>query len=342
MEKYTTRIDAHLPELSQISSIIQKGGELLRVETITQSPTRDHLYPVYSIALGSEAADKPAIAFVGGIHGIERIGTQVVLSFLETLIQRAHWDSTLVDALEQVKLVFLPLMNPVGMLRNWRSNGNGVDLMRNAPIDAEDNVPWLVGGHRLSPMLPWYRGPEGAPMEKESSALIATIKKELFPSPFSLVVDCHSGFGFQDRIWFPYAYSKTERMPHMAEIYQLREMFFSTYPHQNYLFEPQSRHYTTHGDLWDYMYKEALSEGKTFLPLTLEMGSWMWVKKNPMQIRNALGMFHPMRPHRVRRVLRHHQLLMEFMVRATRSYAFWTQSMHAQENRLLADALWYE
>ncbi len=342
MEKHTNRIEAHLPELNQLNSILQQGSEFLRVSTITQCPTRDHLYPVHAITLGSEAPDKPAIAFVGGIHGIERIGTQVVLAFLDTLVQRMRWDTTLIDALKQVKLVFLPIMNPVGMLRNWRANGNGVDLMRNAPIDAEGNVPWLVGGHRLSPVLPWYRGPKGSAMEKESQALVDTIKQALFPAPFSMVVDCHSGFGFQDRIWFPYAYSRHQRIAHLAEIYQLREMFFSTYPHQNYLFEPQSRHYTTHGDLWDYIYQEALAAGSTLLPLTLEMGSWMWVKKNPLQIRNALGMFHPVRPHRVRRVLRHHQLLMEFLVRATRSYAYWTQTMHREENRLLAEALWYE
>jgi len=341
MRKHTSRIETHLPELSQLYSILQQGGDILRVSTIAQCPTRDHLYPIHSVSLGSEDPNKPALAFVGGIHGIERIGTQVVLAFLDTLVQRMRWDSTLVDALQQVKLVFIPLMNPVGMLRNWRSNGNGVDLMRNAPIEAMDKVPWLVGGHRISSSLPWYRGPKDIPMERESLALIKAIKDELLSSPFSIVVDCHSGFGFQDRIWFPYAHSKNKRIKHMAEIYQLRKMFFSTYPHQNYLFEPQARHYTTHGDLWDYIYDESLASGKTFLPLTLEMGSWMWVKKNPLQIRNALGMFHPIQPHRVKRVLRHHQLLMEFLVRATRSYSYWTSTMNHKKNRQLAKALWY-
>ncbi len=341
MRKHTSRIEAHLPELSQLYSILQQGGDLLRVNTIAQCPTRDHLYPIHSISLGSKDPSKPTLAFIGGIHGIERIGTQVVLAFLDTLVQRMKWDSTLIDALKQVKLVFIPLMNPVGMLRNWRSNGNGVDLMRNAPVEAIGKVPWLVGGHRISPSLPWYRGPKGSPMERESLALVKTIKDELFPSPFSMVVDCHSGFGFQDRIWFPYAHSKNKRIKHMAEVYQLRKMFFSTYPHQNYLFEPQARHYTTHGDLWDFIYDESLASGKTFIPLTLEMGSWMWVKKNPLQIRNALGMFHPVQPHRVKRVLRHHQLLMEFLVRATRSYAYWTSTMNHEKSSQQAKALWY-
>ena len=341
MEKHTNRIETHLPELEQLNSILHRGERFLRVATIAQSATKNHLYPIHSISLGTEDPNKPAIAFVGGVHGIERIGTQVVLAFLDTLVNRMLWDTTLIDALKQVKLVFIPLVNPVGMLRNWRANGNGVDLMRNAPIDADSKVPLMVGGHRISPAFPWYRGPKGKGMEQESQALIDEIKKELFPAPFSLVVDCHSGFGFQDRIWFPYAYSKTHKIDHLAEIYQLRDMFFSTYPHQSYLFEPQSRHYTTHGDLWDFAYQQAIAENRNFIPLTLEMGSWKWIKKNPLQIRNALGIFHPIRPHRVRRVLRHHQLLMEFLIRATRSYAFWTQTMNKDEKTHMANTLWY-
>ncbi len=337
-------MEGHLPELVQMESIIQRAGSAIVRETIAHIPTHDRLYPISMLKMGSSKPDAPVVAFVGGIHGIERIGTQVVLAFLDTLVTRLEWDRTLHDALQQVKLVFLPLMNPVGMLRNWRSNVNGVDLMRNAPIDAEGHVPFLAGGHRLGSFLPWYRGKKGEPMELEAQALIESIQKELFSSPFSVAIDCHSGFGFKDRLWFPYAYSQTRRFPHLAEVYQLRKMLYATYPHQNYLFEPQARNYTTHGDLWDYIYGAhscSPDANGVFLPLTLEMGSWRWVKKNPLQIRNPLGMFHPVRPHRVRRVLRHHQLLMEFIVRASRSYDTWLPAMHRTENQREAEALWY-
>ncbi|MCG8459603.1 MAG: hypothetical protein MI919_25265, partial [Holophagales bacterium] len=80
------------------------------------------------------------------------------------------------------------------------------------------------------------------------------------------------------------------------------------------MFEPQSRHYVTHGDLWDYAYQQAYQEERLLLPLTLEMGPWRWVKKNPMQF-GPTGLFNPVKPHRVQRVLRHHMSLLEFLIR---------------------------
>jgi len=61
----------------------------------------------------------------------------------------------------------MPLLNPAGMQRATRANARGVDLMRNAPVDSRERVTFLLGGQRVSPWLPWYRGAAGAPMEKE-------------------------------------------------------------------------------------------------------------------------------------------------------------------------------
>lgn len=57
------------------------------------------------------------------------------------------------------------------------------------------------------------------------------------------------------------------------------------------MFEPQSQQYLTHGDLWDHLYLRALTghPGHLFLPLTLEMGSWLWVKKNPASCSTVTG-----------------------------------------------------
>ncbi len=72
------------------------------------------------------------------------------------------------------------------------------------------------------------------------------------------------------------------------------EIFEEAYAHHHYVFEPQSRQYLTHGDLWDYLYlKAAARPGRMFLPMTLEMGSWLWVKKNPRQLFSRHGIFNP-------------------------------------------------
>jgi hypothetical protein len=61
------------------------------------------------------------------------------------------------------------------------------------------------------------------------------------------------------------------------------------------------------------------------LPLTLEMGSWTWVRKNPLQAATSLGRFNPVKPHRRRRTLRRHLPLLDFLFRAARSSHLWAR-----------------
>jgi hypothetical protein len=248
----------------------------------------------------------------------------VVQAFLHTLIERLHWDATLVPLLDRLRLVFVPVVNPGGMLMRTRANPAGVDLMRNAPVDAEGRVPILLGGHRLGPALPWYRGRAGEPLQPEAAALCRLVEQRLLPQPFSIAVDCHSGFGTRNHIWFPYARSR-QPIEALPEVYALRTLFRSTHPHhRNYVIEPQSRRYTTHGDLWDHLYDRSRGLGTgLFLPLTLEMGSWLWIRKNPWQLFWRMGLFNPVQPHRVSRILRQHLTLFEFLLRAAASHARW-------------------
>lgn len=331
-----------LPELQQIESIIRSPlNRRLITQTICTVSYENSNYPVYALSLGHQNINNPSICFVGGIHGLEKIGTQVVISFLETLLMQIRWDNHFNAILDKINIVFLPLINPVGMLNNTRANGHGVDLMRNANIDSHEKTVWLGGGHRITPALPWYRGKAGDPMQKEAQALCKFIAQYLFKSPFSVVLDCHSGFGFHNHIWFPYAKSKRQPIKHLGEVFALRKLFFKTYPYQTYRFEPQAIHYITHGDLWDYLYLQSLQYQTVFLPLTLEMGSWRWIRKNPLQLRKLPGLFHPIKPHRTNRVLRGHLVLMDFLIHASLSYQTWLDSMDIRAMQRQAEALWY-
>jgi len=331
------------PELRHLKSLLLFSSPLLRSRVLAEVPlpgTDQHM-PLQVLELGSEADDVPVLIFVGGIHGVERIGSQVVLAFLETLIQRLQWDHSLTDGLEHLRLVFLPIANPVGLIRQTRANGRGVDLMRNAPVEAPTGAAFLGGGHRLGGWLPWYRGKKGE-LEPEALALKALVMGEAQRSPCVLALDVHSGFGMYDRLWFPYARSR-EPVPTLAEYYALYKLMHRTYPHLDYLFEPQSRHYITHGDLWDWMTIEAQADQRLLLPLTLEMGSWRWVKKNPLQLRSLQGLFNPVKAHRVQRVLRRHTVLMEFLIRAVRAYPAWLPSENERVFRQRAAMRrWYE
>lgn len=309
-------------ELNLLEEIISSAGAHLQVrETRSAEVAGTPSLPVYTVTLGNPSPLVPALGVFGGVHGLERIGTQVVLAFLQGLVSRLSWDATLHLQLERMRLVFMPLINPGGLVRGTRANPRGVDLMRNAPVEASDPVPLLVGGQRLSAGLPWYRGCAGAPMEPESQALCDTVQAELSSRAFSIALDCHSGFGQRDRLWFPFA-GRRAPFTHAAQMHALHAIFEHSHAHHPYIVEPQSRQYLAHGDLWDYLSLGAPT-GHVLLPLTLEMGSWLWVKKNPRQFFSLQGMFNPLISHRESRVLRRHLPLLDFLLRAALAAEHW-------------------
>ena len=123
------------PLLKQLERIIERFGEQARTEVIEQIYYKGHEFPIHCITLGSTEPDVPVLAFFGGVHGLEKIGSEVILSYMETISQLLDWDEEFLTRLEKSRLVFLPLVNPVGVYLGTRSNGNGVDLMRNSPVE---------------------------------------------------------------------------------------------------------------------------------------------------------------------------------------------------------------
>jgi hypothetical protein len=126
-------------------------------------------------------------------------------------------------------------------------------------------------------------------------------------------------------------------------MHALKDLLQETLCNYRYIFEPQSRQYLAHGDLWDHLYLRSQQQpGQVFLPMTLEMGSWTWVKKNPRQFFSRLGMFNPLIEHRQQRVLRRHLPLLEFFVRAACSHSRWTPVDGERErHRVQAMSHWY-
>ncbi len=342
----TKAIDGPLPELEHLETLLADLARWGRAEVLALVPSPGRSYPLHSLVLGKGDVTSPILLVVGGVHGLERIGTNVILSYMNTLAERLAWDEVAQLALERARIAFVPLVNPVGMAKRRRSNGNGIDLMRNAPPAADSEGTLLLGGQRISPQLPWYMGVPGAPMEIEAQALCDFARRELYQSSSVIALDVHSGFGTIDRLWFPYA--RTRRpFPGLVDAYRLSQLLDRTLPYHVYKMEPQAQTYMIRGDLWDYIYDDygtAMPDG-AFLPLTLEMGSWLWVKKNPLQALSTLGSFNPMVPHRMRRTLRRHLMLFDFLFRAACSPAAWA-SQGASESRddLRRDALrlWYQ
>ena len=335
-----------LPELERLESLLERlRHPLVHVRTIHTEHHQGRDYPIYTITLGRPAmAQQPTFLIMGGVHGLERIGTQVIIAYMETLASRLRWDQQLQHLLERVQLVLLPLFNPVGVLLHRRANARGVDLMRNAPVRTKARVlpPRLYQGQALSARLPYYRG-KG--VEPEVLALEQFFREVLFQASTLLTLDVHSGFGNRDQLWFPHAYSR-RMFPQTAEMMALTQLLEEASPHHRYVIEPQSRQYTVHGDLWDYLHdlhNETRGDA-VFLPLTLELASWGWIRKNPRQFVSRLGLFHPIKPHRVTRVLRRHLGLFDLLSRVTAAPDAWTGFDEAMRHTLEHEArrLWPE
>ncbi len=326
-------------EHEDYKAILLAGYTHFDIECVGAAHTASPTFPLYTASMGSRDPLAPAVGFFGGIHGLERIGTQLILHYMRALLFRLQWDELLQQQLRKVRLVFMPIVNPGGMWAHKRANPQGVDLMRNAPHKAESRVPFLAGGQTLSPLLPWYCGIPGSPMQTESAAMLRVVREQLACRPFSLALDCHSGYGFDDSLWFPYA--KTRRlMAHLPEMFALKTMLAQSHPHHDYSFEPQSNQYLLHGDLWDHAYDQAPA-GNMFLPMTLELGSWLWIRKNPRQLFSRHGIFNPIKAHRIKRVLRRHVDLLDFLTRAAFAAPGWLPGADRRAQLLqLATAHW--
>lgn len=331
--------------MNDLEALIEALGTRARTRVVAEVSHKDKTYPLHSVTIGSEDPKAPSIGFFAGAHGLEKIGSEVVLAYMQTILELLRWDGNFQERLKHSRLVFMPIVNPVGIVNFTRSNGNGVDLMRNSPLDGEEKGGPLYPGHRHSPRLPWYRGVAGAEMEVEVKAVIDVLEKEILSSRIALTVDVHSGFGARDRFWFPYAHSR-RAFPYLPEAYALKKVFDRSYPNHFYIYEPMSRQYTIHGDPWDYILNESRKKADhgLFIPFTLEMGSWAWLKKNPMQIFSKIGVFHPMMPHRRNRILRRHLGLFDFLHRAVLSPEAWLYQSDGlrSDNMKRALELWYD
>ena len=102
---------SHLPEIEALERIIDLGGPQLNVSVVHRvTPFAGADLPVYAISIGSPAPDAPAMGFFGGVHGLERIGAEVVIAYLHNLVMRLQWDATLHQQLQSVRLVFMPIV----------------------------------------------------------------------------------------------------------------------------------------------------------------------------------------------------------------------------------------
>ncbi|MCC6277077.1 MAG: DUF2817 domain-containing protein [Oligoflexia bacterium] len=112
----------------------------------------------------------PCWVLIGGVHGDEPEGAQLVLDFV----------SKMMEAVDQVRaqVICIPRLNPDGLENNARTNGGGVDLNRNFPTS-----DWSPESK-----APRYNPGDNPNSEPETQAVVNLLKER---KPF-LVVHCHT------------------------------------------------------------------------------------------------------------------------------------------------------
>lgn len=336
-----------LADLQKLGKMVNQDEELKKLvhfETLKEISYKGEVYPIFSFTLGSENPEHPTLFMTGGIHGLERVGAQLAWSLLKTTLDRLIWDESLKEVFKNIRLVVIPLVNPVGYYNYKRSNGNDVDLMRNSPVVSKEKIPFLLGGQRYSKKLAWYQGTPDV-LEEENQALTEMFFKTCSKSKCILAIDFHSGFGMKDRLWFPFSHTK-EPFDHIAQMDAFATLFEDTHPYHIYKIEPQSSGYLLNGDIWDHLFLELrkINPEAIFIPMTLEMGSWTWVRKNPLQLFSKQGIFNPMKVHRLKRTYRRHHLLYDFLLKSLRSHKVWSELDSNNKLKHLSSGMtrWYE
>lgn len=222
--------------------------------------------------------------------------------------------------------------------------------MRNAPVDAESGGVFLGSGHRISNKLPWYRGEPGV-LEYENIILKDFVVKNMMPSPFAMSVDIHSGFGWHDRLWYPYG--KSHQPFDQTRITSVFARYLKlSHPYHRYIVEKQSDSYLINGDMWDYIYdvhkelygsslnlctedqRSNTHESKNiFIPWTLEVGSWSWLLRKPHRIFSTSGLFHTEKTtNKYAFTMRKHWGLLDFFQRMTIHYRTWVREQEPKKS----------
>jgi carboxypeptidase D len=124
----------HTPEeinsfLDEIESVYP---DIARVETVGRS--QSDKYDIKALIISDHPGTlegEPAIRLIGGIHGNEKMGIELLIRFIEYLTVNYGNVPTVTDLVNSRYICIIPVLNPDGLVNNSRYNSRGVDLNRN-------------------------------------------------------------------------------------------------------------------------------------------------------------------------------------------------------------------
>ena len=297
-----------LPELTELHRLAAEAGAAVSLRTACDVDCGERRFPVPVLTLGTTAADAPAVGFFGGVHGLERIGAEVVIAYLRSLVMRLPGTSCCTGSSRRCASCSCRWSIRAALWRGTRANPNGVDLMRNAPVDA--TRARALPDRRPAHQRARCRGTAAPPARRWSAraqALCRVVEdraagrgRSASRSTATRASACATASGSRTRT--PRGRSSTCRRCTRCARSSTRRLLHHRYVRR--AAEPPVP--GARRPVGPPLPRACRAPARrVFLPLTLEMGSWLWVKKNPRQLFSRHGIFNPLIEHRQQRVLRH-------------------------------------
>lgn len=169
---------------SSFGGVLERGWEL---DIIAYSQPEDTGYEIPIIALRS-AQSGPAIWIISGIHGEEPAGPNAIAAAIDDIVAAG----------ELQPIVFIPLGNPHGYVRNWR--------YLNSPVWSDDTEVQSVGdsSHLLPDPDNVRQARAAVASSLEAAAITRYILQKMAEYPPVISIDLHE----DDKIDAGYVYSQ--------------------------------------------------------------------------------------------------------------------------------------
>jgi carboxypeptidase T len=237
--------------------------------------------PVYFVKLSNSPTtenNKPYVLYTAIHHAREPASLSQLIYFMWYLLENYGTNAEVTYLVDYTQLLFVPMMNPDGYIRNQTTNPNGGGMWRknrrnngNGSFGVDNNrnysYQWNTTGVSSDPSSDVYPGPS-AFSEPETQA-IRWLSQNY---PIRLAFNAHT---YGNTVLYPIGSTAAEFAQHHN---YFADICGHMCTHNNYFPQKSSGLYPASGDSDDYMYKVDIGVGvkDTIFAITPEIGEDFW------------------------------------------------------------------
>ena len=250
--------------------------------------------PIHALRFGAADPTLAALLVTGGVHGLERIGTTSRSRFSRRSSRASSGTRCCTSCSRACASSSCRCVNPVGMARGSRANGSGVDLMRNAPAAS---LRWHAARRRPALLVAaaLVHGRRRARWSPNRRPCVRLVERELFASP--LAIAARPALGLRPHRSALVSVRAHARAAARSRPRSTRSSALldddAAEPRLSRSSRPRASTRSAATSGTTSTIAGAARAAASLISLTLEMGSWSWVRKNPLQ---GLSSARPVQP----------------------------------------------